>query len=170
VTPLRIALVAQTPGPADVLAEALRRSGHRADLIHGASLRAADALLARRGFSVPLTPVPSAAAALLRGGYDIAHAFSPADGAAARAWRRVAGGPVVYTCGEVLERGSLANGRLRLALLQGAIERSDARVAADDEIAASLVRWLAVEAEVIPGDDADTHARLYARLVALRAR
>jgi hypothetical protein len=124
-------------------------------------VRPIEALLRRRGFAGPLTPVPCAVAALAAGGFDVVHAFSVPDAVAALAWRRLRGAPVVFTCTEVLDRGSVADRRLRLASLRWATEQPDALLAADDAVRASVRRWLALDAQVLAPTD---HAPLYARL------
>jgi hypothetical protein len=126
---------------------------------------ALDALLRRRGFTQPLAHVPITCASLFAGRYDIAHAYTPADAVAALAWRRRSGGPVVFTCTEVLSRANVADGRLRLAMLRRATEETDAVLAATPEVAASMRKWLAIDAPVL---DAAGHERLYGELLARR--
>jgi hypothetical protein len=130
--------------------------------------RLPETLLQRRGFDGPLTHAPATVMELARGRYQVAHAFSPQDAAAAHAWRGLGGGPAVYTCAEPLTRELLANRRLRLPLLARAVEESDAVVAPTEESGAALRRWLAVEALVIPAGDAGAHERLYRELLERR--
>src|SRR5439155_20958910 len=131
---------------------------------------AAGVLLDRRGFARSLTAVPSGVAALVRGGFDVAHAFSPADALTALVWRRLAGRPVVavFTCTEVLDRDRLADRRLRLWLLQRAVQDTDALIAATQESRAALVRWLALDPPVIELHDEAGYAALYRDLIARR--
>jgi Glycosyltransferase Family 4 len=126
---------------------------------------AAEALLARRGFTPGLADVPVALAWLRRGDFDAAHAFTATDAVAALAWRRNVRKPVVFTCTETLDRGSVANARLRLASLERAVSETDAVLAADDDVAAALWRWFAVEAPVL---ESAGLARLYGELAASR--
>jgi hypothetical protein len=128
---------------------------------HAPAARAVDRLLVRRGFTPGLAHVPGTVLRLKRGGFDIAHAFTAPDAVAALTW----GGPVVFTCTEVLQRGNVADARLRLHTLERALSESDAVLAADERVAESMWRWLAVEAPVV---DAADHARLYGELVAQR--
>jgi hypothetical protein len=151
---------------ADELGRALRAAGHEALLLDRDG-GAAEALLRRRGFTDALTALPLGAAALARGGFDVAHAFSPPDAAAALLRRRA---PVVFTCVETLGRDRLADRRLRLALLRRAVEESDALVAPGEPAAAALARWLAVDARVLAPDDAEGHLHLYRDLLATGAR
>jgi len=171
---VRVALLnddAAAAGHAPALAEVLRGAGHDVRVIEARRVRAAEVLLDRRGFAGSLTALPSGVATLLRGGFDVAHAFSPADVLTALAWRRLAGRPVVavFTCTEVLDRDRLADRRLRLWLLQRAVQDSDALIAATEESRAALVRWLALDPPVIELDNEAGYAGLYRELLARRA-
>jgi hypothetical protein len=158
----RIALVDHDAGAnSRGLADALQRAGHDARLVAHRGVPAAEALARRRGFTAGLSSVPQAVLELRRGDFDIAHAFSAPDAAAAFVWRRAAGGPVVFTCTESLGRGTVADGRLRLATLAKAIEDSDALAAASEEVRSAVERWFARSPPVIPPDDADAYLRLY---------
>jgi hypothetical protein len=126
---------------------------------------ALDRLLGRRGFTRPLAHVPVTVARLLAGRYELAHAFTPSDAVAALAWRRRTGQPVVFTCTETLNRANVADGRLRLSFLRRATEEPDAVLAATPEVAASMRRWLAIDAPVL---DAPGIQRLYGELLARR--
>jgi hypothetical protein len=170
---VRVALLnddAAAAGHAPALAEALRGAGHDVEVIEAPRVRAAEMLLDRRGFAGSLTALPFGVAALLRGGFDVAHALSPADALTALAWRRLAGRPVVavFTCTEVLDRDRLADRRLRLWLLQRAVQDTDALIAATEESRAALVRWLALDPPVIELHDAAGYERLYRELLARR--
>jgi len=126
--------------------------------------------LARRGFTGPLTHVPSTARALLSRGHDVVHAFSAPDALAARLWRRRVGGPVVFTCAETLGRDRLADRRLRLRLLAAAVEDSDGLLVPTEEARRALWRWLAADAPVVESRDGAAHERLYLRLLASAGR
>jgi hypothetical protein len=165
------------------IANALARAGHDACVVtcgRGAARRwtedgfavvrvprLPEAPLRVRGFERPLTHVPFAAAELLRGRFDAVHAFSPADAAAARAWRRVRGGPVVFTLLWPPSRDNVSNRRLTLRLLEEAVGRSDAVLAAGEEVRAATWRWLAVEAEAVAPAD---HPGVYDALLVRRRR
>ena len=164
-TPPRALRVALLEHPAaGALAAALTAAGCRVTVVGAPRVVPLDELLTRRGFTGPLTHVPRVAGRLLRGDHDLVHAFSPADAAAARAWRRRTRRPVVFTCVEELDRSVLADRRLRMRLLAAAVERADAVVAPDEAARAALRRWMAVGATVIAPDDAAGHLRLYAGL------
>jgi Glycosyltransferase Family 4 len=109
--------------------------------------------------------VPGAFLMLLRGGYDVAHAFTAQDAAVAIAWSRISGAPVVYTQREPLSRANVSDRRLRLATLRLAVERSDAVLAPDGATAESLRRWMAVEPRVIPRAADAEHVELYSELL-----
>jgi hypothetical protein len=108
--------------------------------------------------------MPGALVALLRGDFDVAHAFTPQDAVVAVAWSCVTGRPVVYTQREPLTRANVADRRLRLTMLRTAVERSDVVVAPDEATAESLRRWMAAGARVIPPGDRDGYLRLYSEL------
>ena len=139
-----------------------------AALVDTAPVTLAERVLRRRGFTGPLTHLPAATLALRRGAFDVVHAFSAPDAAAARLWRRATGGPVVFTCAETLDRGNVSDRRLRLRLLDGALQDSDAVIAAGEPQRDALWRWAAVDVEVLAPDDVDGHARLYRNLLAAR--
>jgi Glycosyl transferase 4-like domain len=168
--PLRIALVHHSPGPdAGELAEALRASGHHADILSPPGLRPLDKVLRYRGFATPLTQVPSAVAALRRGRYDVAQALSPQDALAALLWRRRGGGAVVFSPAEPPRRETLADRRLSLRLAERALDDSDAVVALTDEARDAFSRWLALDVPLIEAGDAARWERLYRELLEARA-
>jgi hypothetical protein len=142
------------------LADALRAAGREAAVVRVPRRR--EELLRRRGFTGPLTHVPGLALALRRGGHHVVHAFTAPDALAAR-W---SGPPVVFTCVEALGRETVADRRLRLALLRAAVEDSAAVTAADEAAAEGLRRWMAVDAPVVPAGDAAGWERVYAPLLA----
>lgn len=165
---LRIALLDHTAGAySRELCDALRAAGHEPRLVGDLSVPAAESVLTGRGFTPALSHVPRAALELLRAELDVAHAFTAPDAAAALGWRRMRGGPAVFTCTEVLDRGTLADGRLRLAALGRAIEETDALIAADDDVSAAVERWFARSPQdVLAAGDAAAHERLYRELLA----
>ena len=165
---LRIALLDHAEGAySRDLAETLRAAGHDPHLIGGFTVPAAEALLRRRGFTPALSHVPRAVAVLLGGEFDVAHAFTAPDAVAALAWRQVRGGSTVFTCTEAVDRGALANGRLRLSTLEMAVEDTDALVAAGDDVRTAIERWFARSPEeVLAAGDAAAHERLYRALIA----
>jgi len=170
VTPLRVALLDQADGgQARQLDAALRAAGHEPRLIGSRAVAQAEALLRRRGFTPALTHVPFATLELQRADVDLAHAFTAPDAAAALAWRRLGGGPVVFTCCERIDRGSVANARQRLATLTRALGQPDAVVAVDDGVRADVERWFALSLAVVPAGDVHAHEALYRKLLAASA-
>jgi hypothetical protein len=105
--------------------------------------------------------LPATWLALTRGRYDVAHAFTPQDAAAALLWARLSGRPVVFSVCQPLRRAALSDRRMRLAMLRVALERSAAVLAPDAEVAESIVRWMAVEPRVIRPDSCEDHLALY---------
>lgn len=182
---MRVALLDRdAAGPASAfvteVAEALAGAGHDACVVTcgrgraqrsneaGFSVarvrRLPEAPLRVRGFDRPLTHLPFALVELMRGRFDVVHAFSPADAAVARAWRRARGGPVAFTCLIPPARENVSNRRLTLRLLEAALEESDAVLAADAGVRTAMWRWLAVDAEALaPAEHADLYRRLLVR-------
>lgn len=163
------------------LARALQARGHLPSVItsrrgttqrateHGVPVirnaRLPEAPLRARGFAGPLTHLPLAVWELLRGAYEVAHAFSPVDALAARRWRQATGRPVVFTSVEPLVRERLAHRRLQLPLVDRAVAQSDATLAATKDAQAALRRWLTVDAPLVEPSDAVAHERLYETLL-----
>jgi hypothetical protein len=150
------------------LADALRDAGHDPRVLGARPSGPAEALLRRRGFAGSLTSVPCGVVTLVHGGFHVAHAFSTADALTGLMWRRLGGGPVVFTSAEPLQRDRLADRRLGLWLLQRAAHDTDALIAATEESRAALARWLALDAPVIDSHDAAEHERLYRELLTRR--
>lgn len=127
--------------------------------------RLPEGFLRRRGFTGPLTHLPLVLRALHRGDFDLAHAFSAPDAAAALRWRRATGRPVVFTCAEPMDRADLADRRLRLRLLQAAVDQCDAVTVPTDAGRVAMERWMAVEAVHLEPSDGAGHERLYRTLL-----
>lgn len=164
---MRVALVDHAHGTCSgELAGALRAAGHDAHLLSPAVIAPVEAILRRRGFATPLTSVALATAALVRGRFHLAHAFSVPDALGALAWGRLTGRPVVFTCVEELRRDSVAYARLRLSALRHAASDTNALIAADDRARAGLQRWLAASPRALAAGDAAAHEALYRELIA----
>ena len=144
------------------LAAALREEGADAEVISPGGLP--DALLRLRKIGEAPGRLPGTLFALACGRYDLAHAFTAQDAAAALVWARATGRPAVFSPRAPLTRANVADRRLRLALLRLALERSAAVVAPDEEVARSLRRWMAVEPRVLPLESGAEHLALYAEL------
>lgn len=163
---MRPALLGTGAGEAELLHVGLYALGLPSVVVRGTGtgLPVAEALLRRRGFVDGLTGVPGVVRRLTRADPALAHAFSPGDALAAALWRRRSGGPVAFTCTEVIHRANVADRRLRLELLRRALDGSDAVRSASEEVRAALERWAAVDAPVLAPGDAAGHAALYAGL------
>ena len=168
--PLRVALLHHAPAPACVgdLERALRAAGHAPQVVAARTVAPAELLLRARGFTRPLSHLPAAGVALARGRFDLAHAFSVPDAAAALAWGGRAGRPVVFTSVEALDRDRVADGRLRLRLLESVLREADAVTAATEPARAALARWLLVDAPLMHARDAAAHEALYRDLLSRR--
>lgn len=164
----RVALVSSHPGvPVEDLARSLRALACPAAVVQGARDTRWHALMERalrtRGFAGSLTHLPAVTRFLLRGDFEVAHAFSPVDAVASLTWARWSRRPVVFSMAEPPERATLADRRLQLRLLTRALEGSDAIVAADDRMAQAMDRWL-VRRPVVAADT-EALAALYRSLV-----
>lgn len=184
--PLRLALLshalAECPGDpaaqaATELATALAAAGHKPTVItcHRAATEVAfedgvrvvrvrrlpEAPLRARGFATPVTQTPFTFAALRAGRFGLAHAFSPADVMAALLWRRLGGGPVVFTCVEPPCRAALADRRQRLRMLTAAFEHSDVVTAASTAARDAIRRWIALDVAVLETHHQAAYESLY---------
>lgn len=110
--------------------------------------------LDRRLYEEHLTHVPFSYLALLRGEDDIAHSLYPSDALAAGRWARRSGRPTVLSYMGIPHRQGLANRRLRVKTMLGAVAASDLVVALSRTAAQGFERWLGVRPRVIhPGVD-----------------
>ena len=165
---LRIALLHPAPAPSALraLEAGMRAAGHAPSVIAPRPLPRAERLLRARGFTGPLSHLPAAAAALARERFDLAHAFALPDAAAALRWGAWARAPVVFTSLEPLDRSRVADGRLRLRMLETVLAEAAAVTAPDEAVREAFERWLAVAAPVLDPGDADAHERLYRSVLA----
>ena len=171
---LSVALVHSGGGPSERAARglhgALRDAGHDSKLIGGAGPSVPERLLAWRGFTPCLSALPRLLRALGTDDFEMVHAFDVVAATAALVWGRRSGAPVVCTFVEALDRGTVADRRLRLRLLTAALEESDAVLAANAAARAGLLRWAAVDSPVVQPADATGHERLYRELLNRRMR
>ena len=149
-------------GPSDELARALTEAGHEATVLTDLPAPG-ETLLRLRKIGDHLGHLPAALMALRRGGYQVAHAFTPSDALAAIAWSRRSGRPALFTCTDPPRRESIAGRRLRLATWRRAVHQSSAVLAASEEVAAGLECWLAADAPVLDPADAKAHVDAYLR-------
>jgi hypothetical protein len=159
----RVALLEHDDGgAARMLLTALVPEGAHVELIDPIALP--DAPFRLRKIGEAPGRMPGAFLALVRGRYEVAHAFTAQDAAVAIAWSRLRGGTAVFTQREPLTRATVADRRLRLRMLTLALEHAAAVVAPDEEVASSVRRWMAVDPNVLAPEDAAAHLALYAAL------
>ncbi len=116
--------------------------------------RPPEAPLRLRRFQPNLAHVPFTYRELVRGDFDLAHAFFPTDALAATRWRAATGRPALFTITGVMGRENVSNLRLRKRLLETAVAGSDAVVTISRAARDAIWRWLAIEPRVIyPGVD-----------------
>jgi phosphatidylinositol alpha-mannosyltransferase len=113
--------------------------------------RPPDRLMHRRAYEHYMTVIPASILALLRGGYDIAHAFYPTDAWAAVQARRLGGPPVIFSMHGIPTRPYLVTGRYRLAMLKHTIRAATATVVLSEAAAEPFRRFLMHEPHVLPG-------------------
>lgn len=95
--------------------------------------------------------VPSVIRRVLRGRYDLVHAFFPADAWAAVAARRLGGPPVVYSFHGVPVREWLVQRRYRIEMIKAAAEGAAATTVLSSAAAETFRRYLQHRPEVLPG-------------------
>lgn len=106
-------------------------------------------LLDDRGFAAHLTHVPFSYLSLRAGDDDVAHALYPTDALAAVRWSQRTGRPAIVTFMGQAERASLAGRRWAAEIALRAAGGAAAVVALSEAAAASLHRWLGIDARVI---------------------
>jgi phosphatidylinositol alpha-mannosyltransferase len=104
-----------------------------------------------RAYEYHLASAPNAFLGLLRGRFDIAHAFFPVEAWAAARARRLGGPPLVFSLNGIPTRPYLVGRRYRLETIQSAIRGSEAVCVLSEAAARSLRRYLHCEPVVLPG-------------------
>jgi glycosyltransferase involved in cell wall biosynthesis len=94
---------------------------------------------------------PNVILRLLRGRFDLAHAFHAADGWAAVQARRLGGPPVVFSFHGIPARPYLVERRGRLAMIKSAAAGAAATTVLSDAAAQAFRRYLLVTPRVLPG-------------------
>ena len=107
-------------------------------------------LTARRGYDEDLGLVPATMAELLRGGFDVAHAFSGVDAWAAVRARALGGPPVVFTLARAPLRQDLVARRYRLAMTVAAATGAERCSVLSARAAAAFRRYLLRDPDVVP--------------------
>lgn len=104
-----------------------------------------------RWYEHHVTVAPAAFARIVRGGFDIAHAFFTVDSWAAVHARRFGGPPVVASVHGVLDRQWLVKRRYRLEMLRAAAERAEVVSVLSEAAAIPYERYLGRAPEILPG-------------------
>jgi phosphatidylinositol alpha-mannosyltransferase len=148
------------------LAIALRRRGHDVSIVttHPAATtetmeEGIRVIRSRRPPSLPrsgdqeffVEAAPLAALRLVRGEFDIAHAFFSVDAWAAIGARRMDGPPVAFSFHGIPVRQYLVNRRRRLNLISTAVRDADAVSVLSRAAALPYRRYLLREPEIVPG-------------------
>ena len=124
------------------------------------SWRPPDRLLARRAYEDFLASVPIQSWDLLRGSFDVAHAFHSVSAWAALQARRRGGPPVVFTTTGITTRGYLVARRYRMDMNLTVAADSAACSVFSQAAAIPFERYLLQKPEVIPpGVDTQAFAR-----------
>jgi len=143
---MRVALLDPTDQP-DGLAAALAQAGDDVTVMSGHPLPRA--FTDRRGYEEHLGTVPSMIAGLVRGGFDVAHAFHPASAWGAVLARRLGGPPVVFSLARTPTREWLVARRYRLAIAVRAAADADACSVQSDDAAQAFRRYLLCDPAVV---------------------
>ena len=114
------------------------------------SWRPPDRLLQRRAYEDFLATVPIQARDVLRGNYDVAHAFHPVSAWAALQARRRGGPPVVFSSTGIPTRGYLVARRYRMQMNLDAAREAAACSVNSAAAAEPFRRYLLRDPEVIP--------------------
>ena len=104
-----------------------------------------------RWYEDHLNSVPGAMLALLRGRFDVAHAFHPAYAWGAAKARRAGGPPFVFSFHGIPERRYLVQRRYRLEMIKLAISEAERVTVLSHAAATPFRRYLLAEPEVLPG-------------------
>jgi hypothetical protein len=153
---MRVALLDPTDQP-DGLADALAQAGDDVAVVSGHPLPRA--LTDRRGYEEHLGTVPSMVAGLVRGGFDVAHAFDPASAWAAVIARRLGGPPVLFSLARAPTREWLVARRYRLAIAVRAAAEADACSVPSDAAAVAFRRYLLRKPNVVA--EPESYRQLY---------
>jgi len=153
---MRVALLDPTDQP-DGLADAIAQAGDDVAVVSGHPLPRA--FTDRRGYEEHLGTVPSTVAGLVRGGFDVAHAFHPASAWAAVLARRLGGPPVIFSLARTPTRAWLVARRYRLAIAVKAAAEADACSAPSAEAAVAFRRYLLREPTVV--GEPESYRKLY---------
>jgi phosphatidylinositol alpha-mannosyltransferase len=114
------------------------------------SWRPPDRLLARRAYEDYLATVPSQTFDLLRGSYDVAHAFHSVSAWAALHARRRGGPPVAFTTTGITTRGYLVARRYRMDMNLAVAADAAACSVFSEAAAVPFERYLLRKPDVIP--------------------
>jgi glycosyltransferase involved in cell wall biosynthesis len=95
--------------------------------------------------------MPTQAMRLIRGAFDIAHAFFPTDAFAALRARRLGGPPYVFSVHGILNRKHLVRRRYRLELFGAAVEGAAVTSVLSEAAAEPFRRYLLRDPEILPG-------------------
>jgi hypothetical protein len=156
---MRVALLDPTDQP-DGLADALAQAGDEVTVVSGHPLPRA--FTDRRGYEERLGTVPALVASLVRGGFDVAHAFHPASAWGAVLARRLGGPPVLFSLASPPTREWLVARRYRLAIAVKAAAEADACSVQSDDAAQAFRRYLLREPAVVA--EPESYRELYRQI------
>jgi len=104
-----------------------------------------------RWYEQHLANAPNVWRGLVRGRYDVAHAFFAADAWAALRLRRLGGPPVAFSFHGIPVRRYLVGRRYRTELLRSVVSEAAATTVLSSAAARRFRRYLLAEPEVLPG-------------------
>lgn len=115
------------------------------------SYRLPDRPFHARSYNYHLHVTPALAWKLVRGRYDVAHAFQPAAGWAAVEARRFGGPPVIFSLLGALTREWVVSDRVRFRMLQRTVRGASTTTVLSESVAKSFRRFVGDQAIVLPG-------------------
>jgi hypothetical protein len=123
-------------------------------------------LRVQRFYENDIELAPSVVWRLVRGGFDIAHAFTPGLAWAAAQAQRGGGPPFVFSFRGLLERPWLVERHYRLEMMRATAAAASACTVESGQSALAFERYLLTPAQVVTGDEPGRFEGLYATAVA----
>ena len=115
------------------------------------SYRLPDGPFHARSYNYHLHTAPGFAWRLIRGGFDVAHAFQPAAAWAAVEAQRLGGPPVVFSLLGAITEEWVSGDRMRFRMLERTVRGAAGVTVLSESVSRSFARFLHREAAVLPG-------------------
>lgn len=115
------------------------------------SYRLPDRPFHARSYNYHLHTAPGLAWRLIRGDFDVAHAFQPAAAWAAVEARRLGGPPVVCSLLGAITRAWVEGDRMRFRMLERTVRGAACTTVLSESVAKSFAQFVGREAVILPG-------------------